>query len=156
MAQRILIGVIGLLVMTSTAAAAVPHLLALGVSTELAAWRARHYHNVRYVIDAAVDERADRLQGRITISLSIKGRQDLILDWRSAGAKADDAILPIVLNGRRFDAARLINGHLVISSSALRRGKNVVEVDFAAPIASTGTAPSAPASVPDMAHMQDP
>lgn len=110
-----------------------PPRLEPGVSLELARWRAQHYRDLRYALQARIDARARRFSGRLAISVRLARRVDLILDWRGAPVRGLRA------NGKPV-RARHAREHLVIPRSALRRGANRIELAFAAPIARSGRA----------------
>jgi aminopeptidase N len=112
---------------------AAPPRLEPGVSLELARWRAQHYRDLRYDLEARIDARARRLSGRLALSVRLERRVDLVLDWRGAPVRALRA------NSKPV-RARQVRGHLVIPRSALRRGANRIELAFAAPIAPSGRA----------------
>jgi aminopeptidase N len=117
----------------SLASAQPPPRLEPGVSLELARWRAQHYRELRYRLDARIDNRARRLSGRLEISVTLARRVDLVLDWRGAPVRA------LRVNGRAV-RARHVREHLVIARADLARGANTVELEFSAPIAVAGRA----------------
>lgn len=110
-----------------------PPRLEPGVSLELARWRAQHYRDLRYDLEARIDARARRFSGRLAISVRLERRVDLVLDWRGAPVRG------LRVNGKPV-RARHVREHLVIPRSALRRGRNHIELAFAAPIAPSGRA----------------
>ncbi|MDH4324943.1 MAG: M1 family aminopeptidase [Betaproteobacteria bacterium] len=110
-----------------------PPRLEPGVSQELARWRAQHYRDLRYALDARIDGRAQRLAGRLEITVTLARRVDLVLDWRGAPARALRA------NGKPV-RGRHARAHLVIARADLVRGVNRIELEFAAPIAVAGRA----------------
>jgi aminopeptidase N len=108
--------------------------LAPGVSRELARWRARHYSLVKYTLDITFQPGTDRLEGRLTIRVSVDSPRQLVLDWRSA-----EPIRALRVNGR-LAPARLEAEHLVIPETAVQAGENRIGLRFGAPVAVSGTA----------------
>ncbi|MEO7403449.1 MAG: M1 family aminopeptidase [Burkholderiales bacterium] len=110
-------------------------LLAFGISHRLAKWRATRYSNVRYRIEARIDASATDLRGRITVAIDMRRRGRIIFDWR---AVRKPSLRSLRVNGVSCPAAALDSGHLIVPTRATQRGENIVEIDFAAPIAVTG------------------
>jgi aminopeptidase N len=138
--------------------------LAPGVSLELARWRARHYADVRYALEAAiVSHAADaalesplsrdsgrgagvretaapaaRLEASLEIRVSVRGKPvDVVLDWRPP---AGGALTALEVNARPIAQPRIVREHLVIPARAVRGGENVIRMRVASPIAAAGTA----------------
>ena len=100
-----------------------------GVSLQLARHRAEVISNVHYAlrfdIPAALDEDID---ARVQISFELKdSRQPLQLDFRQ-----DSGSVRSLLSNGAATPYRLENEHLVVPSSALRNGRNTLEVEFTA------------------------
>src|SRR2546428_12253436 len=72
----------------ASAASAIPG-LEPGVSRELARWRARQYHDVRYALALHIAAGAAKLEGTATIQLTLPDdTPDVVLDWRPPPAPA--------------------------------------------------------------------
>jgi aminopeptidase N len=110
-----------------------PPRLEPGVSLELARWRAQHYRDLRYSLEARIDSRARRFAGRLGITVRLARRVDLVLDWRGAPVRA------VRVNGKPA-RARHAREHLVIARADLARGANRIDLEFSAPIAVSGRA----------------
>ncbi|MEO5883040.1 MAG: M1 family aminopeptidase [Caldimonas sp.] len=100
-----------------------------GVSRELARQRAELLRDVRYELTLSVPAAKDQpVVGRTVLRfLLADATLPLVLDFdpdppRPVGMKS---------NGRPT-RADVVNGHLVVPSSALRQGENTLEIDFAA------------------------
>jgi len=114
-----------------------------GVPRELARWRAEHYRDVRYNLDLMLREHADRLEGRLQVTVTLDAAAgDLVLDWRSMKKDEDVSshVSGIKANGRAVTDARFENEHLVIPRTNLKVGVNEVELSFESPISSAGSA----------------
>ena len=118
--------------MPPVAAQGVPR-LEPGVSQELAAWRTRHYRDLRYALELRLDERKGTAAGKLELRLAMARRTDLVLDWRGAPVRALRA------NGKPA-RARQEKEHLVIPRAALKAGENRVQLEFSAPVAVAGAA----------------
>jgi len=110
-----------------------PPRLEPGVSLELARWRAGLVREPSYELELHLDVRRARATGRLTLSLELARRADLVLDWRGGPVRA------LKVNGRPATARRAA-GHLVIPRAALRKGANRIELAIRAPIAVQGRA----------------
>ncbi|MFN0300178.1 MAG: M1 family aminopeptidase [Burkholderiales bacterium] len=111
-------------------------LLEPGISLELARWRARHYRDIRYRIDALVSSDIDILRGTIEIEFTLDRRVALILDWRP-GPRSDARVEAV--NGLAARGVRLENDHIIIPAEHLRAGVNRLRIDFSSPIAVSGS-----------------
>ena len=70
-----------------------------GVPRELARWRAEHYRDVRYLLDLTLRPGAERLEGRLKVTVTLDAEAgDLVLDWRST--KRDEDVRSRVTNVR--------------------------------------------------------
>src|SRR5258708_21397638 len=75
--------------LVASASSAVPG-LEPGVSRELARWRARQYHDVRYALAPHIAAGAAKLEGTATIELTLPDNPpDVVLDWRPPPGAAD-------------------------------------------------------------------
>ncbi len=113
-----------------------------GVPRELARLRAEHYRDVRYALDIILRPGADRLEGRLKVSVALDAAAgDLVLDWRSMKKDEDvrSKVSGFKANGRAVEA-RFENEHVIIPRTSLKVGANEVELDFESPIAAAGSA----------------
>ncbi len=114
-----------------------------GVPRELARWRAEHYRDVRYMLDLMLKEGADRLEGRLKVSVTLDAAAgDLVLDWRSLKKDEDvrSHVSGIKANGRAVTDARFENEHILIPRANLKVGVNEVALSFESPISNAGSA----------------
>ena len=122
--------------MAQSALAAPP--LEPGVSRELARWRARALHDVRYDLALAVRQPVTKLEGKLELRVAVRGSPvDLVLDWRPPPGATLDALQ---INGVAIARPRVVHEHLVIPARHVRTGENVVQLAFESPIATAGTA----------------
>ena len=113
-------------------------LAAPGVSRELAAWRAARYRDISYGIDVVLKAPFESLRGRLRLQFALAVVDgDLILDWRPDHGGALSAV---TVNGVALSAVLLDPDHLRVARAMLKPGVNRIELDFAAPIRTTGTA----------------
>ena len=113
-----------------------------GVPRELVAWRSAQLRDVRYELDLTLSAAVDRIAGRMTVRWHFAHEPvDLVLDWRPAAVTGlpQGVVHAVSANGAALAATR-VNDHLVISRAALRPGANAVELEFASPVATAGTA----------------
>jgi aminopeptidase N len=122
--------------MANVALAAPP--LEPGVSRELARWRARTLHDVRYDLALAIPTPVTKVTGKLELRVALRGkRDDLVLDWRPPpGAQ----LTALEANGLAIAKPRVLREHLVIPARHVRPGENVVRLAFESPIATAGTA----------------
>src|SRR6266511_789585 len=121
----------------ASAASAIPG-LEPGVSRELARWRARQYHDVRYALALHIAAGAAKLEGTATIELTLPDdTPDMVLDWRPPPGAA--AVRELSVNGKRAQS-RLEREHLIVPARFLRMGRNRVILRFESPIAASGSA----------------
>ena len=114
-----------------------------GVPRGLARHRAGHYRDVRYLLDLTLRPGAERLEGRLKISVTLDAAAgDVVLDWRSM--KKDEDVRPrvsgIKANGRAVADARFENEHVIIPRAYTRAGVNEVELGFESPVGAAGSA----------------
>jgi aminopeptidase N len=113
-------------------------LAAPGVSRELAVWRAARYRELIYAIDLTLEPPFDSVSGRLVLRFKLDAADgDLILDWR---AQHDARLWDLDVNGSRVPDPRIEREHLIIAQSLLKPGVNQLELAFASPVASAGTA----------------
>src|SRR6266536_2627508 len=121
----------------ASAASAIPG-LEPGVSRELARWRARQYHDVRYALALHIAAGAAKLEGTATIALALPDdTPDVVLDWRPPPGAA--GVRELSVNGKRAQS-RLEREHLIVPARLLRTGRNRVILRFESPIAASGSA----------------
>ncbi|MFL6257857.1 MAG: M1 family metallopeptidase, partial [Pyrinomonadaceae bacterium] len=114
-----------------------------GVPRELARWRAEHYRDVRYLLNLMLRPGADRLEGRLKVSVTLDAAAgDLVLDWRSMKKDEDvrSHVSGIKANGRAVTDAQFVNEHIVVPRASLKAGVNEVELSFDSPISNAGSA----------------
>lgn len=128
----------GTMTMLSNPAEAADDLAQPGVSRELAIARAQRYRNVRYDLDIVLAGALDEVRGRLVLRFDTAAPDiDAILDWRAQpGARLSD----VSVNGSTIAAPRIEREHLIVERERLVAGTNTIELQFAAPIASAGTA----------------
>jgi aminopeptidase N len=114
-----------------------------GVPRELARWRAEHYRDVRYALDITLAPGADLLKGHEKITFTLDAAAgDLVLDWRviKTDASPRTRVSDIKANGRKVDDAQFADEHIRIPRSYFDAGANTVELDFASPVSTSGSA----------------
>ncbi len=107
-----------------------------GVPRDLARWRAEHYRDVRYLLDLMLRQGAERLEGRLKVSVTLDAAAgDLVLDWRSTKRDEDvrARVSGIRANGRAVADARFVDEHVVIPRRVLegRRERSRAELRVA-------------------------
>jgi aminopeptidase N len=105
-------------------------LTAPGISRPLAERRGRDLSAIRYGLHLDVTAR-DTATGRAELRFRRSRTDDLVLDFRGP------SFGHVVVNGRAVEP-RVVNGHLILPAAALRRGDNVVGLEFRALIAPAG------------------
>src|SRR2546428_14085501 len=104
----------------ASAASAIPG-LEPGVSRELARWRARQYHDVRYALALHIAAGAAKLEGTATIELTLPDdTPDVVLDWRPPPGAA--AVRGLSGNGNRAQS-RVEGGNLLVPGRLLAMGR---------------------------------
>ena len=91
-----------------------------GVSRDLAEWRKASIEGLQYGIDIDLVENV----GKVDISLLLKQKGDIVVDFR-----ATENILGVELNGKAVEH-EIYNEHIVIGSSAVESGENIISIDF--------------------------
>ena len=128
--------------------------LETGVSQTLARWRAANYSDVRYKLNITLEKGAPLMKGTIEVSVKLTdegAKNDLILDWRTTQF-ANDKDKPFAkvtaindystANSTEsvIDDKHLNEDHLIISRQLLKTGENVIKINFASPIKTSGAA----------------
>ncbi len=99
-----------------------------GVSLELAKERKKYYHDIDYSINLKVPrQKTQPISGKINISFQLYENRSVIIDFREKVSN----ILSLTSKGRKIKY-RFENGHIIIPSKYLSRGKNSVQVEFIA------------------------
>ncbi|MGI8468547.1 MAG: M1 family metallopeptidase, partial [Pyrinomonadaceae bacterium] len=125
--------------------------LETGVSHELAKWRAANYSDVRYKLNITLEKGAPLMKGdiEIRVKLSDEGaKNDLILDWRTTQFANDKdkpyanvvAVNEKLLLNSKESLYFVRDEHLMVDKSLLKAGENVVKIQFASPIKTSGAA----------------
>ena len=97
-----------------------------GVSQELAEWRVATVSDVRYDIEFSLPEELEQpVRGRETIRFEMAVRSELQLDFR-----ADSTALHSMRVNGRTPKVDFRNEHIVLPASVLKRGENVVDIEF--------------------------
>ena len=101
-----------------------------GVPQELARWRKATYTDVRYRLHFDIpEERTERVDGQITVSLRLETPADIVLDFREPAS----SIHEIRINGTLPQPSCIIqNEHIVIPAALTRAGENTVDIVFTA------------------------
>src|SRR5687768_706390 len=117
-----------------------------GVAQTLAKWRAANYSNVRYKLNITLEKGAPLMKGDIEIRVNISeegAKNDLILDWRAtqfAGDKDKPYANVIAVNDAPDILHSIVNEHIRIPHPLLKKGENVIKIEFASPIKTSGAA----------------
>ena len=104
-----------------------------GVSHTLAIARAARLSDLHYALGFAVKQHVAAVEGKETLRFMDGGTGDLVLDYR------DGTIGSATLNGAAISTA-LENGHLNLPGSALKRGKNELQLTFTSLAGASGKA----------------
>ena len=101
-----------------------------GVPQELARWRKATYTDVWYRLHFDIpEERTERVDGQITVSLRLETPADIVLDFREPAS----SIHEIRINGTLPQPRCIIqNEHIVIPAALTRAGENTVDIVFTA------------------------
>src|SRR5215213_2364863 len=117
-----------------------------GVSQTLAKWRAAHYSDVRYKLNLTLEKQSPLMWGTIEISVKLNeegAKNDLVLDWRTT-AFQNDKDKPYANVVGVNDAVEILastaNEHITIPKGLLKAGENVIKIQFASPIKTSGAA----------------
>src|SRR5439155_3089840 len=101
-----------------------------GVAESLAQQRSARISRLRYDLSFSIPlERGTPIAGRVTIAFTLDNASEpLALDFDPNPAGA----LRTITRGGEPVGARTVNGHIVLPPSALRRGENIVSLEFVA------------------------
>jgi Aminopeptidase N len=117
-----------------------------GVSQALAKWRAAHYSDVRYKLNITLEKGAPLMKGEIEIRVNLTeegAKHDLILDWRTTQFQNDKDkpyAKVVSVNDATEVSAVEEKEHLLIPKDLLKTGENVIKIEFASPIKTSGAA----------------
>ena len=117
-----------------------------GVSQQLAQWRAANYRDVRYKLNITLEKGAPLMKGDLEIAVTLTdtgAKNDLILDWRAtqfSGDKDKPYANVIQINNAIDVISSVVNEHLIVPKGALKAGENVIKIQFASPIKTSGAA----------------
>jgi aminopeptidase N len=126
---RVLTVVLYLLVPALVTAAAAPS----GIPRQLALARARQISDLRYQLSYELKPHADSSAAHEEVRFRNNSTTPLWIDFR------EGVIGKALLNGAAIEA-RVENGHVLLPSTGLRTGENVLSIDFTAPVAPAGKA----------------
>jgi aminopeptidase N len=118
-----------------------------GVPRELARWRALHYSDVRYKLNITLEKGAPLMKGEIAIRVTLDeegAKNHLVLDWRVTQQAKDAKETPYAHVVGVNDAGEILtsesNEHIIIADGLLKKGENIIKIQFASPIATQGSA----------------
>ena len=125
--------------------------LETGVSRNLAKWRAANYSDVRYKLNITLEKGAPLMKGNIEIHVNLTeegAKNDLILDWRTRQFQNDKdkpyanvvAVNTALLLNSKETLYFVRDEHLIIDKSLLKTGENIIKINFASPIKTSGAA----------------
>jgi aminopeptidase N len=103
-----------------------------GVPRDLARERAARISDVRYDLSFALTPGAPNVSGEVEIRFNLRRVSPLLLDYREGrvgSVQVNGVASPVVVE----------NGHLELFPGSLRRGENVVRIQFVSPLATAGT-----------------
>lgn len=107
-------------------------MLGVGISRELAAWRAAHISGVSYALQLDVTSR-DSAIGRVTIEFTRRGSNDVILDFRGRH------LTSVVIDGEDVTGSVRYNGaHVHVPASLLKASRASITLNFVANISAAG------------------
>ena len=142
---RILFIALALIMTTSIFAQTQPP-IETGVSQTLAKWRSANYSDVRYRLNITLEKGAPLMTGDIEIRVKLTGegaKNDLILDWRTkqfANDKDKPSASVVAVNDVFDIFYSQSKEHIIIPKGALKAGENVIKINFASPIKTSGAA----------------
>ncbi|MDQ3747395.1 MAG: ERAP1-like C-terminal domain-containing protein [Acidobacteriota bacterium] len=117
-----------------------------GVPNTLAKWRATNYSDVRYKLNITLEKGAQLMKGEIEIRATLTdegAKNNLILDWRTTQF-ANDKDRPyanvVAVNNAVDVISTVVKEHLIVPKDTLKTGENVIKIQFASPIKTSGAA----------------
>lgn len=103
-------------------------LLDTGVSRQLAVHRKQAIHDLHYSLSFTIPEnKKANVEGHEKITLTLKHKQDIIIDFREKKEK----LHTITLNGKKCKPV-IYNEHIVLPKEMSKKGNNVIEISFTA------------------------
>ncbi|NJM54196.1 MAG: hypothetical protein HC846_12930, partial [Blastocatellia bacterium] len=117
-----------------------------GVPQALAQWRATHYSDVRYKLNLTLEKGAPLMKGDIEIRVTLDeegAKYPLVLDWRTTQFQndKDKPFANVVGVNEALDIrSQLNNEHILIPDGLIKTGENVIKIQFASPIKTSGSA----------------
>ncbi len=118
-----------------------------GVPRELARWRAEHYSDVRYKLNITLEKGAPQMKGELEIRVTLDeegAKNHLYLDWRVNQQAKDAKDKPFAhvvgVNNALDILTQEANEHITVPDGYLKKGENVITIQFASPIATQGSA----------------
>ena len=100
-----------------------------GVSKKMAAERVKSISELRYTLHFSIPaDRDSIIPAKAKIDFKLNKREKVILDFRH------DSISPVksIFANGKIAKYELINEHIVISASSIRKGENSIEIEFTA------------------------
>ncbi len=152
--MKIILTILTAILTTMTISAQTAPPLETGVSQTLAVWRAANYSDVRYKLNITLEKGAPLMKGTIEIRVKLTdegAKNDLILDWRTTQftADKDKPFADVVLVNdsaikKMPDIWKFVylidKEHIVVTQRLLKTGENVIKINFASPIKTSGAA----------------
>jgi hypothetical protein len=117
-----------------------------GLPPGLTKWRAANYSDVRYKLNLTLERQAPLIKGEIEIRVKLSeegAKNHLYLDFRTkpfAGDKDKPHANIIGVNDVSDFIAQITDEFLMIPSGYLKKGENVIKIEFASPIKTSGAA----------------
>ena len=142
------------MVLTATTIFAQMPPIEAGVSQALAKWRGANYSDVRYKLNITLEKGAPLMKGEIEIRVNLTeegAKNPLILDWRTTQFQNDkdkpfadvvevnESVIKELPDSGNF-AYAIDKEHLIIAQRLLKKGENVIKINFASPIKTSGAA----------------
>ncbi|MBS1792274.1 MAG: ERAP1-like C-terminal domain-containing protein [Acidobacteria bacterium] len=117
-----------------------------GVSEALARWRATNYSDVRYKLSIKLEKGAPLMKGSVEIRFKLaKALPDVpvVIDWRPTQFENDKdkpSFMVTAVNEQMDFRTQYNREHILIPGGYFNEGENVVRIDFASPIKTSGAA----------------
>lgn len=117
-----------------------------GVSLNLAQWRSKNYSDVRYKLNITLEKGAPLMKGTIEIRVKLTdegAKNPLILDWRTTSFEndKDKPYAKVFAVNEKSDIVPIFEKeHILIPQKSLKKGENIIKIEFASPIKTSGSA----------------